>query len=124
MPVTKTANGRKQPAPTNTPAPPAKPVQHTLLVDFFIAALMAVPFGVSLLGTAVINPTNISWLHGDAAGNYIAAAIFRENTRLYWPLSFSPNLGYPLGETVAKEDAIPDLAILSWPFSRILPRNF
>ncbi len=124
VPVPKTAKDRQQPVRTNPSAPAPKPLKHTLLVDFLIASLLAVPFGVSLLGTAVINPTNVSWLHGDPADVYIAAAMFRQNTRLYWPLSFTPNLGYPLGETVAIIDANPVLAILFWPFSGILPKDF
>jgi len=124
VPVSKTSVARKQPAQTNTAVPSPKPLRHNLLVDFLVAALIAVPFGVNLLGTAAINPANVSWLQGDPAGTYIATSMFRQNTRLYWPLSFTPNLGYPLGETVAIVDANPVLAILFWPFSGILPKDF
>ena len=75
-------------------------------------------------GPAWVDPTNLSWLGGDAATYYIGWELFRQDPRLHWPLTFTDRLGYPVGDSIAFMDPIPLLSLLLKPLSPWLPTSF
>jgi Family of unknown function (DUF6311) len=81
-------------------------------------------YSLLVLGLARLDPTNLSWLGGDAATYYIGWELFRQDRRLHWPLTFTDRLGYPLGDSIAFMDPIPLLSVLLKPLSSLLPTSF
>ncbi len=112
----------QRPIAAQTPAAPEEK-SFQCLRDLVMSALVAVPYGISLLG-GILRPTNIAWLNGDAAMYYIAWAMFRLGGGLHWPLTYTQALGYPIGASIALVDPVPIVALLLRPFSVILPVNF
>lgn len=79
---------------------------------------------LSVGGAHAIVPTHIDWLmRGDWSQHYLGWAFFRL-APWQWPLGAVPNLGHPVGTSVAFTDANPALALLFRPFSAWLPQPF
>jgi hypothetical protein len=91
--------------------------------DAIISVVIAVTYATTFLG-GIIPPTQIGWLKGDAATYYIGWAMFRVGSGLHWPLTYTPAIGYPFGESISLFDNIPLVALLLRPFSPLLPQNF
>jgi len=69
-------------------------------------------------------PTHIGWIHGDPAMYYVVWAMFRLSTGIHWPITWANALGYPIGESIARADGLPLVALLLRPFSAWLPARF
>jgi hypothetical protein len=96
----------------------------SVAVNLLIAGAIGFLYILLILSPAQLNPTNLSWLKGDAATYYIGWELFRQDPRLHWPLTFTDRLGYPLGDSIAFMDPIPLLSMLLKPFSPLLPTSF
>jgi len=55
---------------------------------------------------------------------YIASAMFRLSSGIHWPITYTAALGYPIGDSIARADAIPLVALILRPFSSLLPNSF
>jgi hypothetical protein len=95
-----------------------------MAVNLLIAGAIGFVYILLVLGSARLDPTNLSWLDGDPATVYIAWELFRQDPRLHWPLTFTDRLGYPLGDSIAFMDPNPLLLILLKPLSPLLPTPF
>lgn len=91
-------------------------------------AVVAIAIGtlntLSLMGIPGLDPTNITWVSGDAATYYISWAAYRAETIWRWPITWTERLGYPLGISMSWFDPVPIMAILLRPFSSLLPATF
>lgn len=96
----------------------------SVAVNLLIAGAIGFLYILLILSPAQLNPTNLSWLKGDAATYYIGWELFRQDPRLHWPLTFTDRLGYPLGDSIAFMDPIPLLSMLLKPLSSLLPTSF
>jgi hypothetical protein len=92
--------------------------------NLLIAGVLGFLYILLVLGPTPLDPTNLSWLAGDAATYYIGWELFRQDPHLHWPLTFTDRLGYPLGDSIAFMDPIPLLSLLLKPLSPILPTAF
>jgi hypothetical protein len=93
-------------------------------LDLLLAFIVGPLYALALLGPAVMNPRNISWVHGDPATYYIGWALFRQDPHLHWPLAYTNRIGYPLGDSVALMDVNPLLAVILKGLSPLLPDPF
>ena len=89
-----------------------------------ISFIIGLVYAFILLGPAVLNPHNISWLGLDPADHYIGWDLFRQDAHWHWPLTYTNRVGYPLGENVALMDANALLLVLFKPLSPLLPKPF
>ena len=92
--------------------------------DVVTAVVLGTLLGWMLFGDAALDPSDNSWMSGDAADYYIGWAFFRHETSWHLPLLWSRDLGYPLGVSAAYWDVIPPLALLFRLLSPILPNHF
>jgi hypothetical protein len=97
---------------------------ESIAVNLLIAGAIAVLYAFHFLGPTWVDPTNLSWLGGDAATYYIGWELLRQDPRLHWPLTFTDRVGYPLGDAIAFMDPIPLLALVLKPLSSLLPSSF
>lgn len=73
-----------------------------------------------------LNPTNIDWLlfsNGDPSQHFLGWMLFRYDS-WSWPLSYTTNILYPTGASIAYTDSIPLFAIFFKLISGVLPDNF
>jgi hypothetical protein len=113
--------------PQHSSSPHARfPLQwpDSVLVNLLIAGAIGLLYVLLILGPARLDPTNLSWLGGDAATYYIGWELFRQDPHLHWPLTFTDRLGYPLGDSIAFMDPNPLLLLLLKPLSSLLPTPF
>jgi Family of unknown function (DUF6311) len=96
----------------------------SIAVNLLIAGAIGLLYAFHFLGPTWVDPTNLSWLGGDAATYYIGWELFRQDPRLHWPLTFTDRVGYPLGDAIAFMDPIPLFALLLKPLSSLLPSSF
>ena len=89
-----------------------------------LAVLIGFLYSLWVMGPQPLNPRNISWLTHDGAQHEIAWELFRQDSKLHWPLTFTDRIGYPEGESVSLLDPNPLIALLLKPFSRFLPEPF
>jgi Family of unknown function (DUF6311) len=89
---------------------------------FFV--IVGIAFATYVLGTRVIDPTNISWLSWDSADAHLGWQFFRNEEYLSLPLGWASSIGYPKGIAIAYFDSIPLIATLLWPFRHWLPTDF
>jgi len=94
------------------------------LADALLSCIIAIPYGIRLLGLDVILPTHTAWIHGDPAMYYIAWAMFRLSAGIHWPITYTAALGYPIGSSIALADPVSLAALLLRPFSSLLPASF
>jgi Family of unknown function (DUF6311) len=97
---------------------------YSIAVNLLIAGAIGLLYAFHFLGPTWVDPTNLSWLGGDAASYYIGWELFRQDPRLHWPLTFTDRVGYPLGDAIAFMDPIPVFALLLKPLSSLLPSSF
>jgi len=124
-----TSSTRQQPEGVQQDRPPDRrqiPIQwpNSILVNLLIAGLIGGTYIIFMLGSAHLDPTNLSWLVGDPATYYIGWELFRQDPHLHWPLTFTDRIGYPLGDSIAFMDPNPLLLLLLKPFSSLLPTPF
>ncbi len=93
-------------------------------INLLIAGSIGFSYTLLLLGQARLDPTNLSWLEGDAATYYIGWELFRQDTHFHWPLTSTNRLGYPLGDSIAFLDLNPLLATVLKLLSPLLPTPF
>jgi hypothetical protein len=93
-------------------------------VNLLIAGVIGFLYILLVLGPAPLDPTNLSWLKEDAATYVIGWELFRQDPRFHWPLMFTDQLGYPLGDSIAFMDPNPLLVMLLKPLSPLLPTPF
>lgn len=96
--------------------------QHIVVTA--LAVLLGSTNAFLLLGWAVINPASLDWLRGDSATHYLGWAFFRQDGNWYFPLTWTTQIGYPYGASIAFLDSIPLIAVLFRPFSGLLPWDF
>jgi hypothetical protein len=96
----------------------------SVAANLLIAGVLGFLYILLVLGPTPLDPTNLSWLAGDASTYYIGWELFRQDPHLHWPLTFTDRLGYPLGDSIAFMDPIPLLSLLLKPLSPILPTTF
>jgi hypothetical protein len=96
----------------------------SIAINLLIAGTIGSLYSLLVLGPARLDPTNLSWLGGDAATYYIGWELFRQDPHLHWPLTFTERLGYPLGDSIAFMDPIPLLSLLLKLLSPWLPTSF
>jgi hypothetical protein len=89
-----------------------------------LALVLGTLYAWGLVGSAIIDPSNVTWVSGDPALYYIAWGEFRQDPSVNWPLTFTTRLGFPIGQSIALLDPIPLWAMLLKPFSRLLPPTF
>jgi hypothetical protein len=91
-------------------------------------AVLALGLGLTnavlLMGWGPLNPTNIDWVFGDNATYYFGWAMYRHDTHLSFPLSWTDRVGYPVGAPIALLDAIPLVAVVLRPLGPLLPEPF
>src|ERR671922_1089556 len=100
------------------------PWPDSIGINLLIASAIGFLYSLLVLGPARLDPTNLSWLGGDAATYYIGWELFRQDPRLHWPLTFTDRVGYPLGDSIAFMDPNPLLLMLLKPLSPLLPAPF
>jgi hypothetical protein len=90
----------------------------------FLSLFCGSLYSIYLIGSN-INPTNIDWLFtsGDPIQHFLGWVYFR-NGSWHWPLTFTEELAYPTGASIAYTDSIPILAVLFKLFSGLLPDRF
>lgn len=66
---------------------------------FFV--IVGIAFATYVLGTRVIDPTNISWLSWDSADAHLGWQFFRNEEYLSLPLGWASSIGYPKGIAIA-----------------------
>src|SRR5262245_59286052 len=86
-------------APPHTRFPLQWP--DSIPINLLIAGAIGLLYSLLLYGWARLDPTNFSWLGGDAATYYIGWQLFRQDPQLRWPLTFTDRVGYPLGDSIA-----------------------
>lgn len=92
---------------------------------FVCIALVAGGFDVWLLiGWREINPSNLSWLWGDAAQYEVGWEFLRHETTWTFPPTWVTRLDYPTGVSASYLDFIPLLGVFFRFFSPILPADF
>jgi hypothetical protein len=94
------------------------------LAPFVVALTLGVAVAFALVTPAQIDPTNVSWIFGDAATHYSAWEQYRHDSHAHVPLPWTERIGYPVGTSVALLDAIPIAAIVLRPLSPWLPVPF
>jgi Family of unknown function (DUF6311) len=97
------------------------PWLHSLWLDLAIASVVGLLYALIVMGPGPLNPRNTNWLTFDPAYHYIGWELFRQDTKLHWPLTYTDRLGYPAGESVAFLDLNPLLAVALKPLSPSLP---
>jgi hypothetical protein len=96
----------------------------SLWLNLAISVLVGFLYALYLVGPHMLDPRNVSWLYGDPATYYIGWAIFRQDTHIHWPITFTDRIGYPIGDSISLMDVNPLLAILFKVLSPILPHTF
>ena len=97
---------------------------HARIGDGLLALVLGSALAWALLGSAVIDPFDVSWLKSDPADSYIGWSFFRLEPTWHLPLLRSEALGYPLGVSTAYWDIIPPLALTFRLLSPLLPQDF
>ncbi len=92
--------------------------------DLAFSFAVGIVYATWLVGFKAMNPSDISWLGSDPSASVIGWELFRQDPHPHWPLTFTGNLGYPIGSSVALTDLIPLLALIFKPFSALLPSPF
>ncbi len=118
----------RDPARVGTPASDPRGLDSawsdSIWLGLTISLIVGFLYALFLLGPAVLNPHNLSWLGLDPADHYIGWELFRQDPHWHWPLTYTNRVGYPLGENVALMDANALLLVLFKPFSPLLPEPF
>jgi Family of unknown function (DUF6311) len=118
----------RDPARVRTPASAPRGFASAWIDSIWLGLAISLVVGflyaLFLLGPAVLNPHNLSWLGLDPADHYIGWELFRQDPHWHWPLTYTNRVGYPLGENVALMDANALLLVLFKPFSPLLPEPF
>ena len=91
-----------------------------LLVIFAVAVVNA----FLVVGRDVIDPTNISWMRGDPLMSYLGWAFFREDSRWQLPVTWTEQIGYPIGVSVTYLDTAPLAALGFRLVDSVLPQPF
>ena len=105
---------------------PKLPLQwpRSIIANLLIAALFGFTYAVLVLGLPRLNTSEISWLGGDAVSPFLAWGFFRNDPHLHWPLTFTKDINYPIGDSVALMDPNPLLLLVFKVLSPILPVPF
>ena len=92
---------------------------------FFSATAIGGLFFVSILGTQIIDPTNIAWLmeKGDWPQHFLGWHFFK-NESWHFPLGKLSSIQPPVGASIGYTDSIPIMALMFKLFTNILPHNF
>lgn len=91
----------------------------------FSSAAIGIVYFVLVLGTRIIDPTEIAWLMEriDWSQHFLGWYLFRSE-----PWQFPPgrlaSVEHPLGASLGYTDSIPLLAVLLKPFHGVLPEDF
>ena len=96
---------------------------HNIRV-FIYALFFGSLYSSYLIGNKV-NPNYIDWLltSGDSVQHFFGWVFFRYDS-WHWPLTFTKDLLYPTGTSIAYTDSIPLFAIFFKLFSPVLPARF
>jgi hypothetical protein len=92
---------------------------------FFFSTAIGGLFFVSILGTSIIDPTNIAWLmeKGDWPQHFLGWHFFR-NESWHFPLGKLNSIQPFVGASIGYTDSIPIMALMFKLFANILPHNF
>ena len=98
-------------------------ISHNIII-FIYALLFGGLYASYLIGNK-LNPSDIDWLLAsrDPAQHFLGWVFFR-NDSWHWPLTFTQDLLYPTGTSIAYTDSIPLFAIVFKLFSPVLPARF
>jgi len=91
------------------------------LLDLGIAVVAGCLYALLVMGPQPLNPRNVNWIAFDPAYHYIGWELYRQDSHVHWPLTYTDRLGYPEGESVALLDVNPLLAVALKPLSPLLP---
>lgn len=97
---------------------------RSTVFNLAFAAVIGSLYSLWVMGPAPLDPRNVKWLRPDPSTYQIAWELFRQDSKLHWPLTFTDRIGYPEGESISLLDPNPLLAVLLKPFSRFLPEPF
>lgn len=97
---------------------------QSIAFDLMLSLLAGASYILLVLGPGVVNPSNVSWLHGDPVNYYVGWGMYRQDPNWHWPLTFTNRIGYPAGESLAVLDAVPLLIVPLKLLSRCLPPVF
>ena len=91
------------------------------LATLILGGVTGAVFFLSILGTKMIDPTQIGWvMRGDWQWHFIGWHFFRHEP-WHFPLGKITNFFYPVGTSIGYTDSIPLLAFILKPFDSILP---
>lgn len=119
---------RSAATPQNVAHPISKSLRfewpHSLGTNLALAVIVGILYSLWVIGPGPINPQNINWLTPDGATHQVAWELFRQDSHLHWPLTFTDRIGYPRGESMSLLDPDPLVALILKPFSKVLPEPF
>src|SRR5277367_795140 len=90
-------------------------------LDLAFALVAGFLYALLVMGPAPLNPRNVNWVAFDPAYHYIGWELYRQDTHVHWPVTYTDRLGYPKGESVALLDLNPLMAVVLKPLSPLLP---
>lgn len=87
-------------------------------------AIVGAALFVTVLGTAIVRPTNLGWTMRHDLQTYVLAWTHFRHTDWQWPLGLVPGVGHPVGTSIGNADAIPLAAFALKPLAAWLPEPF
>ncbi|WP_404813278.1 DUF6311 domain-containing protein [Chlorobium phaeovibrioides] len=79
---------------------------------------------IIVVGTRVLDPTNLAWLVGGDPATHYLGWLFYRNAPLASPLGLNTSYGLEIANSIIYSDSIPLLAFAFKPVSSLLPHTF
>ena len=104
---------------SNSPQQPTSPLTNLIPIFMGIFAFTAV------VGFAILNPRNVSWLLADfdMTLEYLGWAFYRYGPWTF-PIGLNPNFGLDISSSIIYSNSMPLLAMVFKPFSALLGEPF
>jgi hypothetical protein len=106
-------------ATTATSSPPRW--YESLWFAVVLAAVAGFSYALLVMGPTPWSPKNVNWVAFDPAYHYIGWDLYRQDPHVHWPITYTEDLGYPKGESIALLDLNPLMAVVLKPLSPLLP---